>query len=612
MTLAELKQHTLSMFLPPRELTVSEWADENRVLVSNNSAAPGRWDTNFAPFQREIMDAFTDPKTETIVIKSSAQVGKSEILNNCIGRTIDCDPGPMMMVQTTEEAAKAYSKERIAPMIESCPTLSAKVSDPKTRDGGNTLKSKTFPGGFLAFAGANAPSGLRSKPIRYLFMDEVEGYPASAGTEGDPVKLAIMRTATFPNRKIMMCSTPLLAENSRIDKAYKQGTQEEWCVQCPVCGEYSFVKFDDIRFEHSEETVGGEKQYEEWDIRWRCPNCMKEHNEYDVKRMKAKWIPRNVKAIGKGTRSFHMNAFISPWCSWKTLVHEFLTSHEDENQLQVFVNTKLGETWELRDRSGKPEELYRRREWYNAEVPEGALVLTCGIDTQDNRLEYEVVGWGRMEESWGIQYGVIPGDPDTEEVWNQLDDVLDREWKLPNGKAIKITVSFIDRGGHKADSVVNHCLQRTHKRIYPIIGIRGDGKPYAELNKQTGHVEFRICVSNGKAGIMSATAVQQPGGRYCHFPQNEKTGYTLDYFRGLISESIVVHTKNGVNVAQWEKMQGVRNEPLDCRNYARAAFKAFSFEAQFDKIERRLRGIPEAPKQSEQRKSALVSPGIKV
>lgn len=609
MTLAELQQHILAMFLPPKAQTVSEWADENRVLVSENSAEPGRWSTDRAPFQREIMDAFVDPHIEKIVIKSSAQVGKSEILNNCIGYVIDRDPGPMMMVQPTEELVKAYSKERIAPLIENCTALSAKVSDSKSRDGGNTMLSKRFPGGFLTFAGANAPSGLRSKPIRYLFLDEVDAFPASAGAEGDPVKLATKRTETFHNRKIVACSTPTLANASRIDREYHKGTQEEWCIECPSCKQYSYVKFDDIRFEHESEIIDGAAQYEVSDIMWRCPNCMTEHSENTCKRAKARWIAHNPKALKKGIRSFRMNAFLSPWSSWKKIVLDFMDAKDKDRELQVFTNTVLGETWELRDRSGEPDKLYERREWYNAEVPDGVLVLTCGVDTQDNRLEFEVVGWGKHEESFGIMKGEIPGDPEFGSVWEELDEILDREWKMPSGKAIRISVTFVDSGGHKTQSVYEQCRKRNGKHVFPIKGDDGEGRPYVEMSKKK-KVLFIIGVDSGKQSIMTATAVETAGPRYCHFPQNEGTGYTRDYFDGLLSEQMIINTVRGKNVMRWVKKPGVRrNEALDCRNYARAGFKAFKWD--LDKIERRLKDIPEVV-QPQRKATSKISGGIQV
>jgi phage terminase large subunit GpA-like protein len=614
LTLAELSEQTLAMFLPPKALTVSQWADECRVLVSVSSAEPGRWNTDRAPFQREIMDAFSDPKVEEIVLKASAQVGKSEILSNCMGYVIDNDPGPIMMVQITEEMARGFSSERLQPMIENSPTLADKVSEAKSRDGGNTILRKRFPGGFLTLVGANSPSGLRSRPIRYLFLDEVDGYPASAGSEGDPVMLAMKRTETFHNRKIVMCSTPTLDKTSRIEKEYVIGTQEEWCIKCPSCGEYNFIRFDDIRFDYTSEMVGGCKQYDVQHIAWRCPNCLNEHSEHECKRAKAKWIARNPNAIKKKIRSFRINAFYSTLggSNWENIILTFLNAKDDDPKLQAFYNTDLGETWELRDRSGDPEKLFARREHYNAEVPEGVLVLTCGVDTQDNRLEYEVIGWGRNEESWGIQRGEIPGDPEDADVWAQLDEVIDREWQMANGRAMRISITFVDSGGHKTNPVYRETAARNNKRVFAIKGFPGNSRPYVEMSKKKS-VLFLIGVDSGKAAIMSASTVEKPGPKYMHFPENEHAGYTLEWFRGLLSEHMVINTRGGRNMTSWVMLPGVRrNEALDCRNYGRAAFKACPWD--FDKIESRIKGKPAstAGQPSNPRGTRMLSGGIQL
>ena len=197
MDLRELLRFTYSMFRPPKPQTVSEWADENRVLTSESASEPGPWRTDRAPYQREIMDAFTQPGVYEIVVMASAQVGKSEIELNMLGRAIDNDPGPMLYVQPTDKVAEDYSKRRIAPMFQACPTLRDKIFKAKGRDSNNTITMKTFPGGSLAIIGANSPSDLASKPVRYIFLDEIDRFPASAGTEGDPLSLAQKRQTTF-------------------------------------------------------------------------------------------------------------------------------------------------------------------------------------------------------------------------------------------------------------------------------------------------------------------------------------------------------------------------------------------------------------------------------
>lgn len=621
--LRDLMAFAYEMFRPPKKQTVSEWADENRVLVSDSSAEPGPWRTDRAPYQREIMDAFTQPGVYEIVVMASAQCGKSEIELNMMGRAIDIDPGPILYVQPTDKVAEDYSKRRIAPMIAACHHLRDKVYKAKGRDSGNTITMKTFPGGSLAIIGANSPSDLASKPVRYIFLDEIDRFPLSAGTEGDPIELAERRTETYRhNRRIVKTSTPTIKGKSKIERAYMLGTQEEWRTECPHCRQWSFIRFDDIRFDKEQfADADGEKNWTVSNLRWQCPICKRDTIEHEAKRCPARWFIRNEKALQNGIRSFRLNAFMSPWSDWRAIALQFLKSKDDPELLKVFHNTILGESWELRENSGVPEKLYDRREHYAAEVPPGVLVLTMGIDTQDNRLEYEVVGWSRDEESWGIARGVIPGRADGKEVWAEVDALLDKEWQMTGGRAMRISATFMDSGGHFTDHVYRECARRAAKRIWPIKGEGGESKAYVRpMQKGTGYkgaMGFMIGVDSGKEAILYASGLEEPGSKYMHFPIDQRAGYNLEYFKGLISERQVFHRKQGQTVIAWEKVHE-RNEPLDCRNYARAAYRFFNW--QFDKLERYLNGEQEpeqTPVRHTEEKRAprakrLVSRGITV
>lgn len=616
--LAELARNTYQMLRPPKIQTVSEWADENRVLVSESSSEPGRWRTDRAPYQREIMDAFTQPGIWKIVIMASAQVGKSEIELNMMGCAIDNDPGPILYVQPTDKVAEDYSKRRIAPMFAASPTLRNKIYKAKGRDAANTITMKTFPGGSLAIIGANSPSDLASKPVRYVFFDETDRFPISAGTEGDPIELAERRTETFRhNRKIVETSTPTIKGASKIERSYMSGTQEEWHVECPHCRTYSYIHFNDIKFEKEDfKDADGQTDYIVHSAWWRCPVCKKDTGEHDAKRLPAKWVSKKPEAIQNGIRSFRLNAFMSPWSDWRDICYKFLKAKDDPELLKVFYNTMLGESWEVRDRSGVPEKLYERREFYPAEVPDGVLVITMGMDTQDNRLEYEVVGWGREDESWGIAKGIIPGRADTPEVWKEVDALLDREWKRKNGMKMRIMATFIDSGGHFTDEVYDECAKRQSRRVWAIKGEPGEGKPYVHPMKKSKSkaVAFMIGVDAGKEAIMYATGIEQPGPRYMHYPRDYRAGYDMEYFRGLISEKMVIHRRMGRSTITWE-VTYLRNEPLDMRNYARAAYRYFNWD--LDKAERMLNGTydeqPITRAQAEKKKrKTVISSGIKV
>lgn len=617
--LSELARYTFSMFRPPAALTVSEWADQNRVLVSEGSAEPGAWRTDRAPYQREIMDAFTQPGIWQIVIMASAQVGKSEIELNMMGCAIDNDPGPMLYVQPTKDVAEDYSKRRVAPMINACPSLRGKVFKARSRDAANTITMKTFPGGSLAIIGANSPADLSSKPIRYLFMDETDRFPESAGTEGDPQELAERRTETFRhNRKIVKTSTPTIKGKSKIEKDYMNGTQEEWHTECPHCHSYSYIRFADIHFEKEDYTnASGDPDYHVKLVTWRCPTCKRDISEHECKRLPAKWVSKNPQAIDNGIRSFRLNAFMSPWSDWKEIVWKFLKAHKDPEKLKTFYNTILGETWEIHTNSGLDEKLYKRREHYDAEVPSGVLLLTMGMDTQDNRLEYEVVGWDRNGQSWGISYGVIPGRADAPGVWEEVDALLDKEWRLANGMKMRILATFIDSGGHFTTPIYKECAKRASRRIWPIKGEKGEGKPECRpMKRGKGEgAKFMLGVDAGKEGIMFEAAVDTPGPNYMHYPIDYRAGYSMEYFRGLISERMEIHRRGGQGVIVWEQFYE-RNEPLDCRNYARAAYRYFHWH--FDELERIIRGeelptpVITKAEDTKRKQRHIVSRGIQV
>ena len=616
----ELLKATYELFRPPRRRTVSQWADENRILVSDSSSEAGRWRTDRAPYQREIMDAFTDPKIYEIDVMASAQVGKSEIQLNMIGEAVDEDPGPMMYVQPTKEMAEDYSKRRIAPMISACPTLREKFYAAKGKDSNNTISMKLFPGGSLAIIGANSPTDLASKPIRYLLCDEIDRFPDSAGTEGDPIALAERRTETFRhNRKIVKCSTPTIKGKSKIEKAFMKGTQEEWRTECPHCRSFSFIRFDDIRFDREEfRDEDGKKDWIVTNARWRCPVCQREIPEAEAKRLPAKWFARNPKALANGIRSFRLSAFMSPWSDWRDIALSFLHAKDDPQLLQVFHNTMLGESWELRESNSEPQQLYGRREHYNAQVPTGVLVMTMGVDTQDNRLEYEIVGWDRDEQSWGIQRGIIPGRPDAPGVWEEIDNLLEQEWEMANGMTLRISATFVDSGGHFTSDVYRQCARREMRRVFAIKGEPGEGKAYVRLMKKEKDApkgtRFMIAVDSGKEAILYGAGVEEPGARFMHFPVGDDRGYDLEFFRGLLSEKQMLVRRRGQNVITWEKVHE-RNEPLDCRNYARAAYKFFHWD--FTKVEKILRGEDTEPtvtrnEAARKRTKWVISKGIQV
>lgn len=613
-------------YTPPADLTVSEWAEAHRVLSRENSAEAGPWHNTRTPYLVEIMDAFTDPKVAKISLVASSQVGKSELELNIIGYIIDQDPGSILYIQPTVDDAKKFSRLRIAPMIRDSATLRSKVADIKSRDSGNTMLQKSFPGGMLTIVGSNSASGLASTPAKYVLGDERDRWALSAGTEGDPWALAEARTTTFYNSKMVDVSTPTDKGTSPIEKSFNEGTRERWCHQCPHCGEYSNIVFNDIKFDFETVGSGRKKDYIIHSIAWSCPECGCISTESEMRRQPAKWIAENPDAYAKGHRSFWLNAFSSPWQGWSKVVYAFLVARKDPQRLKVVYNTMLGELWEDRGDLEDEDAMLGRREDYGhcddgtpVELPDGVLALTCGVDTQDDRLEYEVLGHGHYGETWGIKRGIIMGDPAYDEPWTRLDDVIERVYRFRDGTGLTIARTFVDSGGHKTQNVYMQCRARTYKRVFAIKGVGGDGVPYTKppskvkiiVNGQTVGLTwlYALGVDAGKAEIFSALKVQEAGPKFCHFPKGEGRGYDTAFFTGLLSEKLVLKSERGRTRWAWVKLPGhERNEALDCRNYALAAFR--SWDPDLDAVERRLRGIEEPAEQKKTRRRGVVKRSV--
>lgn len=586
----------LSGMKPPEDLTVSQWADKNRRLTSESSAEVGKWRTSRTPYMFDILDSFTDPLIEHIVVVAASQVGKSETINNMVGYCIDQDPGPILLIQPTIDDVKRYSEMRIAPMIRETRCLKRKVADPKSRDAANTKRQKSFPGGVLVMTGSNVAHDLSSMPIRYVFGDERDRWATSAGSEGDPWELAVARTRTFYNKKMVEVSTPTVKGASAIENSYNLGTMERWKTQCPHCGEYVEITFDNIRFEYDAAENGDKKIFHISEIFYVCPECGGISDEHTMKSQPAKWVATVPEARKHHkTRSFWLTAWVSPWATWESIILQFLQAGTDSAKLQVVYNTQFGELWEERGDMASEDDVMARREVYEAEVPDGVLLLTCGVDTQDDRLEYEVVGHRRYGETWGIKKGVILGRPDTEEVWERLDEVLSHKYKFKSGVSLQISLTFIDEGGHFTQEVRQHCLARQYNHVFAIKGANRPDIPYTAPPKKQKIVVngkvigqvwvYEIGVNAGKQKIVDNLRVQSPGANYCHFPLRDD--YGKQFFKQLMSEHLAYVPKLK-HPWQWQKIPGhERNEAFDIRNYNLAACEILSPD--WDAIEQKLR-----------------------
>jgi len=588
----------MGLFKPPPELTVSQWADKFRKLSPESSAEPGQFYTSRAEYQRGIMDAFSDPKIEEIVGMTSSQVGKTEILNNVAGYHIDQDPAPMLIVLPTIELAEIWSKDRLAPMLRDTPVLRNKVKDPRSRDSGNTLRAKEFPGGRISLAGANSAASLASRPVRVVLQDEIDRFPMSAGTEGSPIKLADKRSQTFWNKKLGKFSTPTIKGVSAIEREYESSDMRQYHVPCPECGGLQVLIWGQVRWSKDEADEPTNVYYE-------CSYCAAHLQEQDKARMirNGKWIARHPERKKKA--GFHLNELYSPWSTWEKIVEAFYIAKKTPETLKVWINTTLAESWEEEGVTVDDGTLAARREQYGPTIPEGVAVLTAGVDIQDDRIEITIKGWGRGEESWLIEWMTLHGRPETDQkVWADLDAVLNRSWAHELGMSLRIAATCIDSGGHATKQVYDFCVKREHRRIWAIKGVGGAGLPIIRIpnrrQKKSGVLLGLVGVDTCKGLIYSRLQVAEFGPGYMHFVN--KPEVDEEYFRQLTAEKITTKYVRGFPAKVWQKIRA-RNEALDCEAYAMAAL--MSLNANLDQLAERLQ---EQAKTKKEGKSELPKP----
>ena len=607
----------LSGLRPEPQLTVSEWADEHRMLSSKASSEPGRWRTSRTPYLKQAMDCLSSSHpAQRVVMMFAAQTGKTEAGSNFLGYVIHHAPGPMLLVQPTVEMAKRLSKQRLESLISETPCLRERIAPARSRDSGNTLFAKEYPGGILVITGSNSASGLRSMPCRYLFLDEVDAFPADVDGEGDPVSLAERRTTTFTRRKILLTSTPTVKGSSRIEAEYLRSDQRRFFVPCPSCGEMQWLRWPQMKWEKDQPETA----------RYECEHCKERFSEVNKGRMLAagEW---RATAPGDGkTAGFHLSGLYSPlgWLSWAELVDDFLRAKGDAPLLKTFVNTRLAETWD--EQTGTridAEGLLERVEPYErGAVPDGVLCLTAGVDVQDNRLAVSIWGYGRDEEAWLIEHTEIWGDPTRTEVWKQLDVLIEGEYPRANGKKLKVLATCCDSGGHCTAEVYSWC--RTPRRGQMVVAIKGAstrGKPpigresKVDLNLKgrtikRGASVYSVGTDTIKDSIFGRLRTNtEPGPGYLHFG----AAATQEYFEQLTAERKVTRfNRAGMPSSEYVKKSNARNEALDVCVYSVAAlhllYRRFDRRTIWEQLEARLDGKePKRPSVTSTQKAAASS-----
>lgn len=563
---------------PEEEMTLSEWSDKYRFLSPKASAEPGAWNTDRVPYMREIMDRLSpsDPCQRVYMMKG-AQIAATEIAMNFVGYCIDLHPASVMYVMPTIGTLKKNSKTRIAPMISATPRLSKKVSPASSRNSGNTTFQKEFPGGVLSLACANSAADLRSMPVKYLILDEVDGYPLDLDGEGSPVDLAIARTKTYASKKIFMLSTPTIEGASVIEPAFQKTSQRYYYVPCPHCGSMQRLIWSNLKWEKGQPETA----------KYQCEHCDELIEERHKTEMLAHGEWRSLVPDLENGRvwGYHLSGMYSPlgWYSWSEMVSDWLDAQDDTAKLKVFVNTALGESWADKGDAPEWQNLYNRRETYDVNKPPvEVIILTAGVDVQKDRIEIEIVGWGRGRQSYSIDYRVLVGDTQQSEVWNELAKVIDEVWIREDGRELRLRKTAID-SGYNTQYVYDFVRNYQSQRVIAVRGQQTQAVPIAPprpvdisiAGKKIGKtLLYNVGVSLLKSELYGWLRIEKiidgqeeyAPDKYCHFPQ-----YADEYFKGLTAEQLQLSiNKKGFKQYTWV-VKYQRNEPLDCRVYARAA-----------------------------------------
>ncbi len=566
---------------PPPRLTLSEWADRHRRLSSESAGEPGRWSTKRAAYQREMMDVLTDPRVEQVVLMTGARVGKTQAcINNLVGFHMHQDPCNLMVVLPTEARGDEWVDDELDPMIRDTPALRGVLGERKSRAAKDRRRHRAFPGGRLYVAGTNAPSALAAKTVRVLMCDEVDRYPSSAGREGDPVDLAIRRTATIWNRKIVLSSTPTFAGCSRIERAFLASDQRRFWVPCAACGEFQVLRWEQVRWDTAADGTASLRS-----VRYHCASCgvgWTDGERWAAVRQ-GEWRAARPFA---GIAGFHICELYAPWRRLSATVADFLQAKGNPNQLMVWKNTALGEPWQESGDAPDWERLLERREPFPMGiVPRRARVLTMGVDNQaaPARLEVAVWAWAEGYESWLVDTAVIEGDPAGQTAWDQVAALLRRDWPREGGGIMRIAAAGVDTGGQHTAGVYAQ-LRRLHDpRVIPMKGVGGwtraspvNGPTMVDVTQGGRKITRGLKLWTVSVDVFKAELYRRlwltrgenagfPAG-WVHLPE----AIDGELVKQLTAERLVpIQDRRGFQRHEWQKMRA--NEQLDLAVYARAA-----------------------------------------
>lgn len=558
---------------PKDPLTVSEWADANRVLALEGSAEPGPWKTSRTPYLREIMDQLSDASPARLVaFMKSSQVGGTEVASNWLGYIMDHAKGPVAVVMPTEKSLGDWMSQKFDPMAAATPAVAAVLRGRSNKSSDNNAQRKKFIGGILYTKTAGSTAELKSTSLRYAIADEVDEYDWTT-LQGDPLGLLEVRLTTFHDRKLFVPSSPTMKDASRIEELFEQGDRRRYHVPCPHCSDLQHLKWVNARWEKN--LAAPRIVRNAWYV---CEHCGAEISEHEKTAMMArgKWI---AEAAGAPYPSYHINALYSPLglgLTWAELACEWIAAQEDPAKLMRFMNTRLGETWADRSRDIKPNALEARAEPFELRtIPSGVMLLTAGVDTQDDRLEIQIVGHGRHDRTWTIDYHILPGNPSDESLWEKLSEYLSATFINAAGKEMRIEATAIDSGGHYTHHVYQFVRSRRVRRAIAVKGASTPSRPilckptaqdvtWKGVTQKKGVSLYAVGTDTAKHLLyarLNGDADKDPSERKVRFSQQLDSAF----YDQLVSEAFNPRTN------KWEKKKGKRNEALDTWVYAVAA-----------------------------------------
>jgi len=576
---------------PDPYMYIDEWADSFRKLPKGASAEAGQYRTERMPYLKDLMRALSPQSRyqQAKVIKGT-QLGFSEVGLNVAMYYMDIVPASQLMVLPTETLTKKHSTKKLTPSLRDMPHLAKKIKMGKTKDDIGDMFEKIYPGGSLSLAWSFSAANFRSLSCRVFVADDIDGFPADVDGEGSPLALGKKRTDAFGTlRKIYINSTPTKEGESNIEPEFEESDQRHYYMPCPRCTpkdkelqtQENMVLFEQENFSFDYDR---EKYTLIGDVNFCCPHCGSLIKEYEktwmmAEKNGAKTIPHNPGHIHFGLR---VPSYYSPvgFLSWNDIFTEKLAAKKlmktgDIREMQTWVNTRDAKVWEEQVTTVDVDNLPGRKEEYLSEVPEGVLALSCGIDTQDDRFELEVVGYGKDGETWSVDFEIIQGDPNNPETRAALAAYINKTFECHDGARMKIYAKGLDTGGHRTIAAYKFCKPRFKQNVFALKGSSTVTAPF--INKRAsknnkGNVNlFSVGVNAGKDDIYANLEITEPGPNYMHFPN--KPTYNDEYFKQLTAE------KRDKKTGIWKKKR-LRNEAIDCRNYANAALQLAGIDDQ--------------------------------